>query len=221
MFFRTHAAVAIFGILLFVSCGSQAEGRVPSAFANEDEWEFQQIRETPGQKREVNPEIRFTVAKLKETWIAHARAMTNNNVPVWDLKWKLPRSRCIQDFVGKSDLGMLVSCGTSLMVGMTWDDETVDGAVKTVSNYVVESEEEVTVLAGRFATVKIVESGSVFEQQAGAADRLTFKVNSTYWFSHDAKAFVRIVREYLTPAGKRDLLLTEELKSYKVKEQDK
>lgn len=41
-------------------------------------------------------------------------------------------------------------------------------------------------------------------------------VKSTYWFSHDAKAFVRIVREYLTPEGERHLLLSEELKSFKV-----
>lgn len=216
MFFKAHAAGAIFSIFLFASCGCQAEDRVPSAFVNKDEWEFQQVRESPGQKREVNPEIRFTVAKLKETWIAHARAVTNNNVPVWDLKWKLPKSSCLQDFVGRSDFGLLVSCGRPLVVGMAWDDETVDGGEKTVSKYLVESKEDITVIAGRFATIKIVESGNVFDHQSGRADRLTLKVKSTYWFSHEAKAFVRIVREYLTPEGERHLLLSEELKSFKV-----
>ena len=135
-------------------------------FVDNDEWEFQQVRESPGQKREVNPEIRFTVAKLKETWIAHARAITNNNVPVWDLKWKLPKSSCLQDFVGKSDLGLLVSCSRPLVVGMAWDDETVNGGERTVSKYLVESKEYITVIAGRFSTIKIIESGGVFEHRS-------------------------------------------------------
>ena len=102
------------------------------------------------------------------------------------------------------------------MVGTAWDDETVSVGEKTVSKYMVESKEDTTVVAGRFSTIKIVESGNVFEHQSGRADRLTLKVKSTYWFSHEAKAFVRIVREYLTPEGERHLLLSEELKSFKV-----
>ena len=99
---------------------------------------------------------------------------------------------------------------------MAWEDETVNGEEKTVSKYLVESIEEITVIVGRFATIKIVESGSVFEHQPGKADRLSLRVKSTYWFSRDAKAFVRIVREYLTPEGRRHLFLSEELKSFKV-----
>jgi hypothetical protein len=212
----SHAARIFFGICLFASFGCEAEDRIPSAFVKKDEWVFEQVRETPGKKQEINSEIRFTVMKLADTWIAHAIAVTDEKVPVWDLKWKLPLSSCIQDFVGQSDLGLLVSCGTPLSIGLTWDDETISGNEKTVSKYVVESQEDIRVMAGHFAAVRIIEAGKIFQQQTAGPDRLKLTFKTSYWFSHDAKAFVRIVREYRAPAGTRQLLISEELKSYKV-----
>lgn len=193
--------------------------RLPAALVQKDEWEFQQVRERIGGKVEVNPEIRFSVLKLRENWIGFGKAITDDQQIIWEPLWVLPQSRCVQDFLGRSDLGLLASCAVPLTFGLTWRNEEVDGDEVTKSNFKVEAVEEVSVKAGKFLTVRVVETADIFATEPGnSRQQLSARVRTKYWFSHDAKAFVRTIREYSSPKGKLDLRITEELKSFKVQQ---
>ncbi len=212
MYLRNISTAALVATGLLMSHHCHAGDDVPSPFISEDTWEYEQVKKTPGKQKKINPSITFKVAKLAETWIAHAVAITDDKVPIWDLKWKLPRSRCIQDFLGQSDLGLTDSCIKPLSVGRTWNAEAADGDTKSALKNTVESDENITVQAGRFDTVKIVQVGEIYRNGGG----LIATVKRTFWFSYKAKAFVRVVHEYTTPTGKIGDVVIEELKSYKV-----
>ncbi len=217
MYVNRKLIKVVLGSFLSLAATCHAADRSQIAFVPEDEWVFQQVREKPGSDAEINPDIRFKVAKMRENWVAHMIALTDKRVPVWSPKWKLPEENCMQDFVGMSDLALPSSCETPLAIGMAWEDASYDGKQKTVLKFQVVSKEDLQLKAGKFLTIKIIEEGKVYEQRPGGVDILVSNSKSTYWFSHDAKAFVRVIREYGASEGTPELRITEELKRYKVR----
>lgn len=216
MFCRQRTVKAVIGVFLFVAIQCRAAEMVPSAFIANDDWTFEQVLESPNKARHVNPPIRLSIHQLKETWIARMKAITDDHVPIWDLKAKLPGTICVIDFVGLSHLDLMDSCNRPLAPGMEWKHEKVSGETKTASTYRVDSTQDVTVKAGRFSTVKILRTEKKFSHRPPNPDRPAGEVKTTYWFSRDAKAFVLIVREHYTHAGALQLRAREELTSFQV-----
>lgn len=116
------------------------------------------------------------------------------------------------DFFGTGSLGITNSCATTFSPGMDWTTENVVKGKRVLQRYEVVDTELITVAAGSFQAVKI-EAYWHGADAKGAAPKPTHHM--TYWYAPEARAMVKVQREFLNTRGKVESHATEELERFR------
>lgn len=178
-----------------------------------EEWTYQQQRVEPGRPVQSN-QVRFSSAFKKkngDTVLFWARAITDAGQVVWQPLQTIPAASCVQDFLGKTDLGLPYVCADGLRPGDTWASTIQATPATEQISFVTGGEETLTTPAGTFQTLKIEGKGKRTSPGKPAED-----LRVTYWFAPEAKAMVRTVREYRSLKGAPIMTLTDELTAVKL-----
>ncbi|MBC3917536.1 hypothetical protein H8L32_08645 [Undibacterium sp. CY18W] len=202
---------SIFFGAMFICCSTHSAELIP--FSANDEWIFIQKISQAG-RPDISNEIKF-ITPFKndngENVIFLAKAAKDIGQVIWQPVARLAASICVQDFVGKTDLGLTNSCSKGLKTGSEWQVKIDYKSAQDQIKYIVGSDEIVKVPAGTYHAIKIQGVGT-----HKSLNESPENITVAYWFSPEVKAMVQTIREYRSADGKLLSTITEELKEVKV-----
>lgn len=144
-------------------------------------------------------------------------AMKRHDIPnaAWQLIGQISPMLCLLDVTAHE--GITKNCEIRLKDGDAWSTDETTSLARTQERFSVGGVEEVVVPGGIYQAVKIqvqrivteVAYPGVAEPQGGYVKRS----KTTYWYSDDVKAMVKVIRE-LSVANGKIARLTDELESY-------
>jgi len=207
---QRHAFFPIFvlPVLLALSTNCGAQNLNIKPFSKKDAWTFRQHRTDVAGKVEIN-DISFSTLYKKangEVLPFWASAMTDTGQMIWQPLDPIPETRCVQDFVGQSDLNLPDACTNGLAKGREWLSTSDDRDEREELRFVVVGTDIVDVPAGRLNAIKIRGTG-----QRLKAAQPSENITITYWFAPEVKAMGRVIREYRTVEGNPVITIMEEL----------
>lgn len=130
---------------------------------------------------------------------------------VWRRGPAIDNDSCMVDFHGSGSLGILNSCNTMFAPGMDWTTESTINGVRVSQRYEVIDTEYVTVEAGSFNAIKI---DATWQTGSGKRPRQPSH-HITYWYAPEARAMVKVHREFLNRKGKAESESIEELEKFR------
>ncbi|RFP18895.1 MULTISPECIES: hypothetical protein [unclassified Duganella] len=217
---RARLLLVLCGLVSGNACFAQSEPLIP--FAKGDTWTYRQTVALPGQDEQTyNPRFGILFAN-KDGRLVYGRSASTPGA-TWTPAGAIPGNSCIRDFAEDDALGLTDSCGAQLEPGKTWESNQSDSLAEVKTGFKVVGIEDVVVPAGSYKAIRI-ESKKVITTVAYAgvaAPRGGYvkHISTTYWFSPQAKGFVKTVMESRLPDGSLFLKLTNELIPTKVESQ--
>lgn len=201
---------------LFLNCVNDSHAQTLHPLQVGDTWRYRQTSEQPGAVPLSVLAPYFSVlsqSKSGEFVLAMKRHDITN--AAWKLIGQTSPTVCLFDVTARE--GITKNCEIRLKEGDTWSTDETTSLARTQERFSVGGVEEVIVPAGKYQAVKIqvqrivteIAYPGVAEPQGGYVK----KSKTTYWYSDDVKAMVKVIRESPVADGKI-ARLTDELESY-------
>jgi hypothetical protein len=202
--------------LLFLNCANDSYAQTSSPLQVGDTWRYRQTSEQPGSAPKSVSTPDFSVLfqnKAGEFVLAMKRHDIAN--ATWQLIGPISPTVCMFDVIAHE--GITKNCEIRVQDGVTWATDETTSLARTQERFSVGAVEDVIVLAGKYQAVKIQVQRTVTEvAYPGVAEPpggYVKQFKTTYWYSNDVKAMVKVIRE-LSTAGGKIIRQTEELESY-------
>lgn len=199
---------------LAASCAQADNGQfaatVQQPVAAGQTWTYKRVTKTPAGSTESRTIFRIAAhGQGGRLVIESLPAQLTGRPTVWHKGATIDSDSCMVDFFGTGSLGILQSCSTTFVPGMDWTTEDVVKGTRLQQRYEVLDLEQVTVPAGSFNAVKIEGHWST----ARAGGKPTHHV--TYWYAPQARAMVKVHREFLNSRGAVESETMEELQNFR------
>ena len=173
-------------------------------------WTYKRVTMTPAGSTESRTIFRIAAQSRGERLrIESLPAELTGRPTVWHKGAAIDSDSCMVDFFGTGSLGILHSCATTFVPGMDWTTEEVVKGTRLQQRYAVLDHEQITVPAGSFNAIKI----EGFWGTARAGGKPTHHV--TYWYAPEARAMVKVHREFLNSKGAVESETLEELQTFR------
>ena len=211
---RNARLITIFlvGISMYSSVHAQAWPTLDEG----DTWRYRQLHEKLGAQPWALSTPDFALMfKNREGNLVFAIKPRNQGTPVWQPIGPISPSVCLFDVIAAK--GVTDRCNAPLKAGQTWITDESTSIEKTEEIFTVGEVEDVVVPAGKYRGLKIQSRRTVtevaFSGVPAPAGGYTKQFSTTWWYSSEVKAMVKVIREF--PARADGLTrLTEELEFY-------
>ncbi len=211
-------------LLVCLTCTAARAADIPVPYieplAVGDSWSYKKVVTIGGSNTKSLMNYKITgKSGDKLIYQAMVAELTGYKAPSWRKLGEVDAGGCLIDVGGGGALGLENTCTISFEPGMDWDTEISEKGQTTKRKYKVVDTETLSVAAGTYETTKIEavwQGAKVSNPKASAGENLAAdRIQSTYWYSPETKAMVKVVRKFYNSFGKVESTVTEELDTYR------